>query len=330
MLLNEKGIDRIVKKDNVESSNRIIGGYIVTFNGITEFLNTKGINYEVEHDDNRVVTGFCPLNGLREECITWVRHIEDAPVGKLNQLNGMVLVAERGEKIDGLNIPVIYAENAHRTFFRIVEHFFHDQDPENRKPNIASTAMVESENTGGNLYVGHHTYIGPDVTIGEHVTILHNVTLQGKITIGDYTVIESGVVIGACGFGHYDDEMGDPVCVPHLGGVMIGKHVKIGANCTIARGCLADTIIEDYVKVDNLCHIAHNTNIMRGAMLTAGTVVAGSTSIGKRVWLAPGTILNNGITIGDDSFLCTGSVVTKDIPGGKYAAGMPARVYKEK
>lgn len=302
----------------------------MTLYEIESYLDDKGIDYEAESADDRRIEGFCPLNGLKEKCITWVRHAEDTPVDALNHMKGIVLIAEKGQEIKGLSIPVIYAVNAHRTFFRVIEHFFQDQDMEKRETYIAPTAVIESKEIGDGLYVGHHTYIGPDVILGSHVTILHNVTIQGKVTIGDHTVIESGVTIGVCGYGHYWDEEGNPVTVPHLAGVSIGEHVRIGANSVVCRGCLSDTVIGDYVRIDNLCNISHNDHIKRGAMLAAGSIISGSTDIGKDTWIAPGSVLNNAITIGDNAFLGIGSVASKSVPGGKCAAGVPARVYKDR
>lgn len=302
----------------------------MTIHEILGYLDCLGETYEAVCPDNREIEGFCPLNNLKKNSITWVRNSADTPVTALNRAEGMLLIAELGNAIEGLEVPVIYISNAHRAFFRIVGHFFAFRDPENRKPYIAPTAVVETTMVGEGLYVGHHTYIGDQVRIGRNVTVLNNVTIQGKVTIGDCTVIESGTTIGACGFGHYDDEEGDPVCVPHFGGVVIGNHVKIGANNAIARGCLADTVIEDYVKTDNLCHIAHNDHIRKGAMLTAGTVISGSVTVGEHAWLAPGTLLNNGIQVGDWAFTGIGCVATKDVPDGKVVVGIPARVLRDR
>lgn len=302
----------------------------VSVGEILSFFDTKQIKYKFSGDPNVSVNAFCPLHSPKDYSITWVRKIADVPVEKLNRRSGMLLVAELGEEIETLNCSVIYADNAHRSFFRVLEHFFSESDPEQKREGIESSAVVETANLGEHVYIGHHSYIGRDVKTGDYVRILNNVTIQGSVTIGDYTVIESGSTIGACGYGHYNDENGDPVCVPHLGGVVIGSHVKIGANNAVSRGCLSDTVIEDYVKTDNLCHIAHNDVIKRGAMLTANTVLSGSTTIGKRVWTAPGSLLNNSITVGDDAFLGLGAAVTKDVPEGKVVVGVPAKVLRER
>lgn len=303
---------------------------MVKIREVENYLKKQNIKYSYENNGDAGFENFCPLNKLRDHSITWIRDAGGIEVDKLNACEGVVLVAELESVIEGANFPILYVENAHRTYFRIVAHFFADKDPECRKPQLAATAVVETHKIGKGFFVGHHSYIGPEVEIGDNVTILHNVTIQGCVSIGDNTVIESGTTIGACGFGHYTDEKGHPICVPHFGGVKIGCNVKIGANNTISRGCLADTIIEDYVKTDNLCHIAHNDYIKQGAMLTAGVVIAGSTTVGENVWLAPGTLLNSAIDVGDNAFTGIGTVATKNVPEGKIVVGIPARVLKDR
>ena len=302
----------------------------MTIAEILTYLDQKGIHYSYSGDPKTTFSDYCPLNNIKPNSITWVRHSEDANIEKMNRIEGLVLFTELGVEFHNANFPIIQVDNVHRSYFRVISHFFQAKDPEQHEPMIASTAVIETDRIGKNVYIGHHTYIGPEVTIGDNVIILHNVTMEGKVIIGNYTTIESGTTIGACGFGHYWNEEKNPVAVPHLGGVVIGQHVKIGANNAISRGCLSDTIIEDYVKTDNLCHIAHNDHIKHGAMLTANSVISGSTVIGRNAWLAPGSLLNNAIEVGDNAFLGIGAVATKNVPAGKIVVGMPAKVLRDR
>ncbi len=297
---------------------------------IINVLQQYGIDYEYSGDPEYSFEAFCPLNCLKDNCIIWARGRENLNIEEINRYHNMLIFLEKGISVPELQCEKIYVEKVHRTYFRVLSVLFNELDPLNRKAGISKSAVIETTNIGEELYVGNQSYIGPDVVIGNNVTIMNNVTIQGYVTIGDETVIESGTVIGVCGFGYYHDEEGHPVCVPHFGGVRIGSHVMIGANNAISRGCLADTIIEDYVKTDNMCHIAHNDHIKQGAMLTANTVISGSTTVGENVWLAPGTLLNNSIVVGDNSYTGIGAVATKDIPAGKVVVGMPAKVLRDR
>ncbi|MCM1224566.1 MAG: hypothetical protein NC548_59970 [Lachnospiraceae bacterium] len=301
----------------------------ITVYEVLRFIESIGGKFDLEGEDDVEFEGYCPLNTLKDNSITWVRNIDDIVLPEMNLYKNIVLIAEQGKKVEA-SFPVIYVENAHRTYFKIIEHFFDKEDMEKRRPEIESTAVIETNDVGEGVYIGHHTYIDKDVTIGNHVRIYHNVTIQGKCSIGDYTVIESGACIGVCGFGHYTDFDGNPVCVPHLGGVLIGKHVRIGANAAIVRGCLADTVIEDYAKIDNLCHIAHNVRIKSRAMLTASTVIAGSVTVGEGVWCGPGSMVKNGIEVEENAFLGIGAVATKSVPANKVMVGVPARVLRDR
>lgn len=302
----------------------------INITNVIDFLNNSNIKHRYVGPSDFMFSQFCPLNKLKNNSITWIRNIENLKFDEINSFDDIVLVADINTDITSATFPVIYVDNPHRTFFRIVSYFFSDLDPEIKEPSIAATAVIETKDLGHDLFVGHHTYIGKEVKIGNHVQILNNVTIQGKVVIGDYTTIESGTTIGACGFGHYWDENDNPIDVPHFGGVIIGSHVKIGANNTISRGCLADTVIEDYVKTDNLVHIAHNDYIKYGAMLTACVEISGSTVIGKNAWLAPGTSIREGIEIGDDVYTGIGTAITKSQPSGKVVVGVPGRVLRDR
>lgn len=211
-------------------------------------------------------------------------------------------------------------------FFKILQEFF---APQIQKHRIAELAVIETNNLGCNVNVGNFTYIGSDVVIGNNVFIEHNVTITGDVVIGNNTHIESGVVIGLCGFGHFKETDGISIRVPHLGGVVIGTDCYIGANSTIARGTLSNTIIGNNVKIDAQCHIAHNVEIGNRVMMTGGVMIGGSTIIKDDVWIGPNSTLNNSLIINENSFIGVGSVVTKNVSKGKSVFGVPARAIKD-
>ncbi len=296
----------------------------LTIKDITDFLKIKKIEYEVYGEINTVVCGFCPLNHLKNNCITWVRNLKKLSLDEFCMHKNIILFADITAQKIGADLTIVYVDNVQRTFFEITEHFFGHLNPDIHDARIEKTAVVESDNIDEGVYIGHHTFIDKEVRIGKNVTIMHNVTIQGKVEIGDNSFIESGTAIGVCGFGYVKDEVGKQKLVPHYAGVKIGKEVHIGANNTIIRGCLYDTIIEDGVKTADLVCISHNDVIKSGAMLTCGVMIAGSTTVGENSWLAPGAVVNNAVDIGDDSYVGIGSVVLKKVKSGHKVFGVPA------
>ena len=193
----------------------------------------------------------------------------------------------------------------------------------NFQSGIHPTAVIHPDaKIAGNVSIGAHVSIGQS-EIGENTIIHSNVSIYDKVKIGRNVIIDSGVVIGAAGFGFVRDENGVPYQFPQLGGVLIEDDVEIGANTCIDRGALEDTIIRKGVKIDNLVQIAHNVEIGEYSYIISQTVIAGSTKIGKKCWIAPSFILNK-INIGDHVTIGFGSVVLKSVPSSETYMGNPA------
>lgn len=191
--------------------------------------------------------------------------------------------------------------------------------------HLAANVVVGEHSTiGENVYVGPGTVIGPDCRIGNDCRFVANVTLARKVTIGDRGLFHPGVVIGADGFGNAMTPDGW-VKVPQLGGVRIGDDVEIGANTTVDCGALDDTIIEDGVRIDNLCMIAHNVHIGAHTAMAAMVGIAGSATIGKRCLFAGKSGTVGHINVCDDVVVAAKTFLSKDVATpGTYAASFPA------
>jgi UDP-3-O-[3-hydroxymyristoyl] glucosamine N-acyltransferase len=175
-------------------------------------------------------------------------------------------------------------------------------------------------------WIAHKTAeIGYEVSIGEGTIIHSNVTIYSGVTIGDNCTIMAGAVIGSEGFGYEKDEDGDLFKIAHLGGVVIGNNVDIGANTCIDRGTLGHTIIEDGVKIDNLVHIAHNAHIKKGSVIIANAMIAGSVVVGENSWVAPSSSIREGLKIGNNALVGLGAVVVKDVDSHTIVKGNPAK-----
>jgi UDP-3-O-[3-hydroxymyristoyl] glucosamine N-acyltransferase len=115
--------------------------------------------------------------------------------------------------------------------------------------------------------------------------------------------------------------------MPHVGGVRIGEFVDIGANCSVDQGTFSPTVIEDFVKIDNGVHIAHNVQIGTRTLITAHAEISGSVQIGCDVWIGPNASLRDRIKVGNGALIGIGSVVTKDVNEKTVVYGSPAKVH---
>ena len=179
--------------------------------------------------------------------------------------------------------------------------------------------------------IGSHTVIGPGCTIGRHSSIgahgvLHaRVTVYGGVAIGERVIIHGGAVLGADGFGFAPDPVkGGWGKIPQLGGVSIGNDVEIGANTTVDRGALEDTVIANGVKLDNQIMIAHNVRIGENTAIAACVGIAGSTSIGARCTIGGASMLSGHLSLGADVHISGGTAVTSSIAKpGRYTGVYP-------
>lgn len=172
-------------------------------------------------------------------------------------------------------------------------------------------------------FVGPHSSLAEGVTLGPDVRLTARVTLGPRVSVGARTVLHPGVVIGGDGFG-FAPERGTWLKVPQLGTVRIGDDVEIGANTTVDRGAIDDTLIEEGVKLDNLIMIGHNVRIGAHSALAALTGVSGSTTIGKRCMIGGACGFAGHITIADDVVITGCSVISNSIPHpGLYSSTLP-------
>ncbi len=171
----------------------------------------------------------------------------------------------------------------------------------------------------GSCFIGRGSRIGDETRLGPQVTVCY------ASVIGARAVIHPGVVIGGDGFGLANED-GHWIKVPQLGRVCIGDDVEIGANTTIDRGALGDTLVEDGVKLDNQVHIAHNVRIGRHTVVAGCTGISGSADIGSHCRIGGGVGILGHLEIADHVTVTAMSLVTKSIPGpGMYSSGMPVQ-----
>ena len=192
--------------------------------------------------------------------------------------------------------------------------------------SIGAHCVVESgARIGARVYIAHGSVIGRDVAIGDDSRIMANVTVYNGCRFGQRCLIHSGAIVGADGFGIAPSSEGW-VKVPQLGRVIVGDDVEVGANTTIDRGALEDTVIGNGVKLDNQIQIAHNVKIGDHTVAAACSGIAGSTSIGSNCVIAGGVGIAGHLTIVDGVTITAMSLVTKSITeAGVYSSGWGAQ-----
>ena len=196
--------------------------------------------------------------------------------------------------------------------------------------HIAANVSIGDRSTiGNNAYVGPGTVIGPDCSVGDDCRLIASVILVRDVTLGLRSILHPGAVIGADGFGNAMSPEGW-VKVPQLGGVRIGNDVEIGANTTVDCGAIDDTVIEDGVRIDNLCHIGHNVRIGAHTAVAGMSGISGSATIGKRCMLAGQCGIVGHISVCDDVVVSGKAVISKDITEpGVYAGAFTAEPARE-
>jgi len=194
-----------------------------------------------------------------------------------------------------------------------------------KSAHIAASVVVgERSRVGENVYLGPGTVVGPDCEIGDDCRFVANVTLARNVRIGARGIFHPGVVLGSDGFGNAMTAEGW-IKVPQLGGVRIGNDVEIGSNTTVDCGALDDTVIEDGVRIDNLCMIAHNVHVGAHTALAAMVGIAGSAKIGKRCLFAGQCGTVGHIEVCDDVVVGAKTFLSKSVSEpGTYVASFPA------
>lgn len=200
----------------------------------------------------------------------------------------------------------------------------------------ASVAVGPNAVIGADCRIGEGCVIGAGCLIGDGVAIgagslLHaGVKVYDGCTIGTRAILHSGAVIGADGLGFARDADKHWVKIPQIGGVVIGDDVEIGANTTVDRGALEDTVIGNGVKLDNLIHVAHNCRVGEDTIMAAMAGLAGSTTVGKRVQVGGKAGFSGHLEVGDDIVISADTNVTKSIDRpGVYTAMIPLQPHAD-
>jgi UDP-3-O-[3-hydroxymyristoyl] glucosamine N-acyltransferase len=292
----------------------------------------------------------CRMVGDEDVDILRVAGIDDAGPGDLTFVSNRKYVSHikstkasaiiLGEDIPPAGIPTLRTEDPYLAFARALELFYVPLPPE---VGIHPTAVVAEEaEIGPDVSIGAYAVIGkgcrigagsviyphvvlyPNVAIGNK-TVLHSlVTVREHCRIGNRVILQNGVVVGSDGFGFAPTKDGTFYKNCQSGRVVIEDDVEVGANTTIDRAAVGDTVIRQGAKLDNLVQIGHGAQVGEHSVLAAQVGLAGSTRLGRGVWVGGQAGFAGHLEVGDKAVITAQSGTSHDIPAGAVMSGSPA------
>lgn len=291
---------------------------------------------ELAGDPTATVTGVATLQAATPGTVAFLANPRYRRQLAATRATAVVLPRDA---LDECPVAALIAANPYAAYARIAATL-HPEPPV--VPGIAPGAWVDpSAVVDGSAWIGPGAVIGAGAIVGARVSVgpgcvvetgarigddsrlQANVTIGRGAVLGRRCVCKPGAVVGSDGFGFARDQDAY-VKVPQLGGVRLGDDVEVGANTTIDRGAIEDTIIEDGVKLDNLVQVGHNCRIGAHTVLAGCVGVSGSTVIGRRCMIGGAVGFAGHLEVGDDVVVTGYSLVSRSLRGpGVYSSGIP-------
>jgi UDP-3-O-[3-hydroxymyristoyl] glucosamine N-acyltransferase len=291
---------------------------------------------ELRGDPDAVVDSVAPLSQAGPRAVAFLANSKY--IARLADTRAGAVVID-AKSAPSARVPLLVVANPHATFARIAT-VLHPDPP--LRPGVHATAVVAPDavigsgseiaahatigagaSVGVRCFIGPGSVIEPGAVIGDDARFVARVYVGPKVSFGKRCIVQPGAVIGADGFG-FAPEKGAWIKVPQLGGVIVGDDVEIGANTTIDRGAMENTVIEEGVKLDNLIMIAHNCRIGAHTAMAATSAIAGSSVLGKRCIIGGKVGITGHVTLCDDVVILGTSFVSRSISKpGVYSSALP-------
>jgi len=257
---------------------------------------------------DRVVDGVATLDTIEDRCLVFIsaKVVSDAVRNSLAARDGCIVIARKGVSLAG-DCGVIECADPRAAIGRVLEFI----RSENRQTpllaarqiapgaKISPLAVLEGNvEIGDDVLIEPFCVIGPDVRIGRGSIIRSGVRIFPRVSIGEECRIYPNGVLGNDCYAYVRNEQGNKTRFPHLGGLIIGSFVDVGASSTVYSGKIEPTIIEDYAKIGDLVVVAHNTRIGKNAGLCASSVVSGSAVVEADAWVGVNATIRDGLRVG--------------------------------
>ncbi len=279
------------------------------------------LNCEIKGDKELLIKGISPFFQASEEELTFAS--DEKFLKKIDETKAKVVLVPNIELPNNGKTYLVTSKSP-RELMPLLLKFFKKEIKKMEKPIEDSAIIGDNVEIGPNVYIGHDVVIGkntiiyPNTTIcqgsiiGENCLIYSGVQIREYTDIGNRAIIQPGAVIGSDGFG-FVKVNGNNMKIDQIGRVIIEDDVEIGANCTIDRGAIGNTIIKQYAKLDNLFHIAHNVIIGENFLGAGQGGIAGSAEIGKNVTFGGQVGIGGHIKIPKGTTVAGKSVITGNL-----------------
>ncbi|NCF09175.1 MAG: UDP-3-O-(3-hydroxymyristoyl)glucosamine N-acyltransferase [Gammaproteobacteria bacterium] len=299
-----------------------------------ELAESEGL--ELRGDGDTPIRRVAPLDRAEADAIAFLALASHRHHLATTRAGAVILTAEMAEACP---TTALVSPNPHATYARIAQ-LLHPRahPPAGIHPSavvgegcrlgagvsIGANAVLGDDCVlGADVVIGAGSVLGNRVTVGDDSRLVASVTLCDDTVVGRRALLQPGAVIGGDGFGFASDD-GHWLRIPQIGRVVLGDDVEVGANTTIDRGAIDDTVIGNGVKLDNLIMIGHNVCIGENTAMAACVGIAGSVTIGARCTFGGGAIINGHIEIVDDVHVTGNSMIVAGIDKpGLYSSGMP-------
>jgi len=296
----------------------------------------KKINCRMVADSDIDILGVAGIDDAGSGDLTFVSNRKYVTHIRNTKASAIILASD----IPAVAIPSLRTDDPYMAFAKAVELFYSPPRPE---PGIHPTAVVAKDAKlgpgasigaysviGNGCVIGSDVVIHPNVVIYDHVRIGNDVVLHSLAVIrefcqiGNRVIIQNGAIIGSDGFGFAPSKDGSYYKIPQSGRVILEDDVEIGANTTVDRAAVGNTIIRKGTKLDNLIQIGHGSEVGQNCVLAAQVGLAGSTHLGNRIQVGGQVGFAGHTHVGDNAIITAQSGTSHDVEPGAVVSGSPA------
>ena len=309
---------------------------------LLEIIKKVGQEKSTIMSNNINIQGFEPLNIANTNDLTFLNSIKYKDLSAKTKASACITTTNLTKFLPKNCIP-IETKNVLFAVTQVAKMFYPTADIDKLDVNLSKseelTELYPSVKFGKNVLIGKKVKIGINSNISSNTVIESNVVIGENCTIGSFVLIKNSLIsnnvyiqdgskIGNKGFGFIPIKENN-LRTPHIGKVILEDNVEVGANCTIDRGSMSDTVIGKNTYLDNQVHVAHNVQIGKNCMIAGQVGFAGSSSLGNNVVIGGQAGISGHLKIGNNVKIGGGSGVVNDLPDNSHVMGYPAVSLKE-